>query len=676
MPTVMMPDNTPVFFPDDMPKEQIAGMIASKFPDAVPKQSPSAESGLIGKVEQGLSMATGDELQAALASGIGGTAQRVAAGLGMDIKPQPYGDIYNNELSQVRGALKNAEKEYPTGSVIAEVAGGVAPALTGYGAAGKLGLTTAKTAMGRRAKESVLGAIGSGAYGFASGEGDAEKRGKSALQNAAVGAVLSPALGYGAEKLSKPVGAVYNKASELFSGNPRTAGQSSNFMADELKRAIDSGDEQTKNTLLRQINGGKVALPFEVPLSQGNITKDLQTQGIEELARKGAKGDEALRIMQEFDTRQNQALGSNISSLIKPGDAPANMIGDDIVNNVASKYGAAKSAKTAAYKEAKPLMEKAWLFKNSLTKFGNELEETIKREFSPEMGRKVRQALNNNIAEAGEKATNIPFSRVHDFNKQMGNLGAFGTPESAAGGRAKALLREFLDGDVITGDKTAVSAIRMADKLNVALKRTYQDSRASPIVKEIVNSVDNNVAIAPEKIFQSISTGNSKQNAHNVKSLIDILGADHPTIHGLRDSVLKDIRDSATDANGFISPTKLAGNIDKFITTNRSVSNQLISQEEAKMLKTLQKTARDIAYRAPGVVNNSNSSNILMRGLDGIARSFVGRKVPFLPSAVNSIADASSAKQVRGLVAPVIEAKPIFGGAGEFGIDATKRISQ
>jgi hypothetical protein len=285
------------------------------------------------------------------------------------------------------------------------------------------------------------------------------------------------------------------------------------------------------------------------------------------------------------------------------------------------------------------------------------------------MSRKVRAALDNNMAEA--QGANVPFSRIHDFNKQMGNLGAFGTPESAAGGRAKALLREFLDGDVITGDQTAVQAIRTADKLNVALKRTYQDKRASPIVKEIVNSVDNNVAIAPEKIFQSISTGNSKQNANNVKSLIDILGANHPTIHGLRDSILKDIRDTATDANGFISPTKLAGNIDKFITTNRSVSNQLISAEEAKMLKTLQKTARDIAYRAPGVVNNSNSANVLLRGLDSISRSFVGRKVPFLPSAVNSLKDAGNAKTVRELVAPTIENQPVFGGLLE---DASKPL--
>lgn len=39
MPVVRMPDGTEVRFPDEMPAEEIKGLIASKFPDAVPKAS-------------------------------------------------------------------------------------------------------------------------------------------------------------------------------------------------------------------------------------------------------------------------------------------------------------------------------------------------------------------------------------------------------------------------------------------------------------------------------------------------------------------------------------------------------------------------------------------------------------------------------------------------------------
>lgn len=42
MPVVRMPDGTQVRFPDDMPAEQIRGLIASKFPDVVPKAQPEA----------------------------------------------------------------------------------------------------------------------------------------------------------------------------------------------------------------------------------------------------------------------------------------------------------------------------------------------------------------------------------------------------------------------------------------------------------------------------------------------------------------------------------------------------------------------------------------------------------------------------------------------------------
>lgn len=41
MPVVAMPDGTQVSFPDEMPSEQIKGLISSKFPDSIPQQAPS-----------------------------------------------------------------------------------------------------------------------------------------------------------------------------------------------------------------------------------------------------------------------------------------------------------------------------------------------------------------------------------------------------------------------------------------------------------------------------------------------------------------------------------------------------------------------------------------------------------------------------------------------------------
>lgn len=62
MPIVAMPDGTQVSFPDDMPADQIRGMIAQKFPDAVPKTEPSiaadvAKSGGVGLAQGAIGMA-------------------------------------------------------------------------------------------------------------------------------------------------------------------------------------------------------------------------------------------------------------------------------------------------------------------------------------------------------------------------------------------------------------------------------------------------------------------------------------------------------------------------------------------------------------------------------------------------------------------------------------------
>src|SRR5690554_4567711 len=44
MPIVKMPDGTQVRFPDDMPREQIRDMIASKFPDAAAQSAPAVNT--------------------------------------------------------------------------------------------------------------------------------------------------------------------------------------------------------------------------------------------------------------------------------------------------------------------------------------------------------------------------------------------------------------------------------------------------------------------------------------------------------------------------------------------------------------------------------------------------------------------------------------------------------
>lgn len=627
-------------------QEHAAQPVAPK-PAAPQPSREQALGGLIGKVSQGMSIGLGDEIQAGRIAPFRYIGEKLAG------KDTSLNSAYTAELGKVRNDLKAAEQRYPTGSVIAEIGGGIAPGALMYGLAGKAGLTTAKTALGRRGRESILGAIGSGTYGFNTGEG--EGRAPNAVGSAIVGGLVSPAIGYGLEKLA-PIGNFISTAL-----SPNEAQGSTNEIAKQLKQAIDSGDETTKNQLLAQLNAGKAKLPYEVPLSQGNLNPTLQNQAIEEMALKGASGDAPLRMMQEFTGKQNQALRSNINALIRDDGLPANAVGDNIVDDVAKAYRSAKWSKTAAYNTAKPLMEQAFIPKQELNAFAGQMDDALS-EFPSDIANKVKNEFANELKRHGD---NVTFTGAENFRKKLNNLGAKGSPEYAAGMRVKSRFDDFINSGVLQGDEGAVAAINAARAQSAALKRTFQTKQASPLVREIVASVDNNTQLAPEKIFQAISTGNSKQNANNVKSLVKILGEDHPTVSALRDSVLKDVRDSAMDASGYISPAKLAGNIDKLIYSNKSMAGQLLSPNEIATLKSLQEVSRKIAYKAPGVVNNSNSTNLALRQLDALSRTMVGRNTPLFGTIVNGLKESSAANQVGKAIAPTLEEKPIFGGAGE-----------
>lgn len=643
------------------------GATPAQIDDAVShfqQAKPSADEiigGLAQKPIQGATVGLGDELQAALASGIGGTAQRAGAAMGMDIQPQAYGDIYERNLAQSRQALDTASKAYPKTSAILEIAGGLYPGMAGYNAAKGFGLTAAKTSAGRRGLEALLGGTGAAAYGFGTGEGGGWNRAANAIESGVTGAIMSPAVGYVGEKVIAPAASAIYRAAR-----PQPKQSVIGDLAGQLKAAIDSGDVKAKNSILAQIAAGADdSLPVPVPLTQGNITQKLQAQDLEERALKGGLGYEPQRIMADFTTKQNQALRSNISSLIRDNDLPANAVGDDIVNAITNSYLGAKGAKDAAYQSAKPLMDNAWIFGNSLKGFRKQMEDAL-LDYPSDVAKRIVSEFDNEMARAGKGAVNIPFSRVEAFRKRMNNLGAFGTPESAAGGRIKGMLDQFIDSGQITGDQTAVAAIQAARKASATLKRDYLTKTASPLVREIVGSVQNNAQVAPEKIFQAISTGNSKQNANNVASLKKILGDSHPVIGELKNSILKDVRERASDASGFLSPAKLAGNIDRLIYQNRTVANELMTPDEIKILKSLQDVSRKIAYKAPGVVNNSNTANLILRRLDELSRTFVGSKIPMFAPMVNSLKESAAAARVGESVNPsAYKAMPIFGGAVE-----------
>lgn len=86
MPVVKMPDGTNVSFPDDMPNDQIKGMIASKFPEAVPQQAATQS------MPQSTALQTAGDV---VASGASGAVRGTADLLGT---PGTIGDALNSGM--------------------------------------------------------------------------------------------------------------------------------------------------------------------------------------------------------------------------------------------------------------------------------------------------------------------------------------------------------------------------------------------------------------------------------------------------------------------------------------------------------------------------------------------------------------------------------------------------
>lgn len=138
--------------------------------------------------------------EGALTAGIGGLAQGGTFGLSDEITAGLQSlspDVtYDQALAIARGRLEAARDQHPVAAYGGEIAGSVAVPVGAAAQGGTLGVRAGRSAM--------AGGLGGGLYGFFSGEGGAEKRGKNAVASALLGAGIGgavPVIGAGIRKL-------------------------------------------------------------------------------------------------------------------------------------------------------------------------------------------------------------------------------------------------------------------------------------------------------------------------------------------------------------------------------------------------------------------------------------------------------------------------------------------
>lgn len=343
MPIVEMPNGDRVQFPDDMPKEQIRGLIAKKFPEVVGNQAAPVETrdgrGFLEKVDAGMRGAA-DMMTF-------GFADEISAGLGTGFGM--LGD-YDKELARQRGIDRFDEKanQYSrlTGQVGGALAGGLGMAKSGATLMTKQALQQGgKQALARAAGE---GALYGGAYGLGSGEG-----GEDRLKRAGAGAVTGAVTG----------GVLQGVGNALATRSAAKAAAKAAPAADELKVATDALYKQSRDAGVL-VNGNATSrLVGNLKLAAGRLNAQLRpnTAGIvddlddiagkpitlEQLDELRQVVSQSMKRAQPQDQRTLMRMKEMIDGFsdgIKPGDITGDIKGFDLIKQARALN--ARKAKT------------------------------------------------------------------------------------------------------------------------------------------------------------------------------------------------------------------------------------------------------------------------------------------------------------------------------------------
>jgi hypothetical protein len=342
---VTMPNGDVVNFPDDMPKEQIRNLIATKFPQET--ASPTVLRDTPYPSEQITSFASGMMDTVSL----GGMDEASAAAASM------AGGNYDYELQKRRNLARQQAEQTPYAYTGGQITGAMLP-IAGAGSK-KVAEFAAKGPIQTIAASSGIGALSGGLYGLGSGEGQ-EGRMEEAQRLGTYGAFGGP-VGVGAAKLARGVGRVASpltdRAKKLFGDVTGTTPQKLAPTTDEL------------------IEGqAKIAAPQEAPKAYTSVEKSLKRdfgEDYDNLLRAYKGGDMSLA---DFYGKRTQSLaeaaalfpaGREIAEEAiekKAGGAYDRLLSSvrKNISGVDAYYTTAEDLANAGRSKAAPLYEKAY----------------------------------------------------------------------------------------------------------------------------------------------------------------------------------------------------------------------------------------------------------------------------------------------------------------------------
>ncbi len=323
------------------------------------------------------------------------------------------------------------------------------------------------------------------------------------------------------------------------------------------------------------------------------------------------------------------SLGAYTDTLINGSPDIRTYAGQDLGQKLQGAEQAAWTNKDLAYKSAEPALEKTSLpaqpaadLSSQLTahaaQFDSDLVPASKlvKRYASEIASQPGETPPINDILFGGKATpasNSPITldKIELLRKKLNNIPINDNATGKLVGGAKQILDENMDQyvskGIVNGDPDALKLISDARSKNAYWRQKFTGDDANTAIKKYIDSVGGSEQIAPENLLDMF-TRVGQTGLDNVKAAKSVLGKDADPI--LKTGFVNKIRSGSIDANGDISPLKLAKQIDTLMTKNPSLMNEVFTPSEQNALRAVQRESLAYANGAkgnPGMVTKLTS---------------------------------------------------------------------
>lgn len=601
-----------------------------------------------------------------------GFMSEVGSGLGAIYAKNMRPDLFEGETTEqiaqrqlLAEELKNqqAAKDEPWAYHGADI---LASILLPVGAVGK------GASMAKMAKAGFLAGVLQGA-GRSNEPLFSPARGRDAVIGGVAGAALSPIVGKTIEsggRAAKKIGGNISRAISPKTNISVNLRVPKNTPKDIQEALIKSGND-VKSQFSQNIKRGlspkqayiqALSKKEGVRLSAGDITQDLALQAKEEDALKGILGLDAQRIADDFrggqsgDIRQlvarkaSKFAGGNADDLV---DSDVAVRISDKLKSLASTEGKNISSlfdaiKGRAFINKEPISQWARMTKRELLAEGYDIEAL------PSLSARIKD-VEKFVKQANVQK--ISFRAMENYRRRILKSPS-GSPTEAGALSAlrqswDELTDDIIDKGLIDGDPNILRQIKNARQLyrNYRVKFFGKDGKSA--IGKIINK-----GLTPEQtmglLIGQSRLGAKSDSAKVVAQLKNALGDGSEEFSQLKAAGflrlvgddLKGILDGKLKRS--VSGSKMVNNVENLMSKNRTLFRELYTDNEQQEIINTARLIAQATIKQAGVVNNSNSANVLGR---------IIARLPFARDLSDTVSNVRNAREVGELISGNIPAK-------------------